>query len=129
MRHDCRLEYELNQERMKIYNKEILRYNRNSKEPVYKCSLCDLEEDLSLDIEEHYNVMKDYFKLKSHIDNFNEKIKIKVNKSIEDKFIDVIFDFNKLKNNHIYSDLHFKEIIKEKIKENQKRIKSINILY
>ena len=67
--------------------------------------------------------MKGHFKLKSHIDDFNEKIKIKINKSIEDKFVDIIFDFNKLKNNHIYSDLHFKEIIKEKIKENQKKNK------
>ena len=32
-----RLEYELNQEKMKTYNKEILRHNRNPKEPVYIC--------------------------------------------------------------------------------------------
>ena len=51
--------------------------------------------------------MKGHFKLKSHIDNFNEKIKIKINKSIEDKFVDIIFGFNELNNNHIYSDLHF----------------------
>ena len=49
-----------------------------------------------------------------------------MNKSIEDKFVDIIFDFNKLVNNHIYSDLHFKDIIIEKIKENQK---NINISY
>ena len=67
--------------------------------------------------------MKGHFKLKSHIDNVNEKIKIKINRYIEDKFVDIIFDFIKLKNNHIYSDLHFKEIIKEKIKENQKKNK------
>ena len=108
---------------MKTYNKEILRHNRNPKEPVYICSLCNLEGDLSLQPEEQYNVMKGHFKLKSHIDNFNEKIRIKINKSIEDKFVDIIFDFNKLNNNHLYSDLHFKEIIKEKIKENQKKNK------
>ena len=79
------------------------------------CSSCDLKRDLPLNPEDHYNVMKGHFKLKSHIDNFNEKIKIKINKSIEDKFVDIIFDFNKLKNNHIYSDLHFREIIKEEI--------------
>ena len=120
---EARLKYELNQERMKIYNKEVLRHNRNSKEPVYMCSLCDLERDLSVDIEEHYDVMKGYFKSKSHIDNFNEKIKIKIDKSIEDKFVDIIFDSNKLKDNYFYDDLHFKEIIKEKINENQKKNK------
>ena len=110
-------EFNLNQERIKTYNKEILRHNKNSKEERYICSLCELEADLSLDDEEQYNVNKSHFELKSHMDKFNEKIKIK---SIEDKFVDIIFDFKKLKNNHIYSDLHIKEIIKEKIKENQK---------
>ena len=66
---------------------------------------------------------KGHFKLKLQIDNLNEK-KIKINRSIEDKFVDMIFDFNKLKNNHIYSDLHFKDIIIEKIKENQKENKN-----
>ena len=108
---------------MKTYNKEILSHNRNPKEPLHICSLCNLERDLSLNSEDHYNVMKGHFKLKSHIDNFNEKIKIKTNKSIEDKFVDIIFDFNKLKNIHIYSDLHFKEMIKEEIKKNQKENK------
>ena len=122
---ESRLEYELNQKRMENYNKEVLRHDRNPKEPVYMCSLCELEGDLSLNPEEQYNVMKGHFNLKSHLDNFNEKIKIKINKSIEDKFVDIIFGFNELKNNHIYSDLHFKEIIKE----NQKKIKSINIPY
>ena len=65
---------------------------------------------------------KEHFKLKSHIDNFKEKIKIEINKLIEDKFVDIIFDFNKLVNNHIYSDLHFKDMIIEKIKENKKNI-------
>ena len=120
---EAKLEYVLNQEKMKTYNKEILKHNRNSKEPVYICLLCDLERDLSLNPEENYDVMKGNFKLKSHIDNFNEKIKIKINKSIEDKFVDIIFDFNKLKNNHICSYLHFKEIIKEKILKNQKKNK------
>ena len=118
---EAKLEYELNQEKMKKYNKEVLRHNRNPKEPVYMCSLCDLEGYLSLNPEEHYNIMKGHFNLKSHTRNFYEKIKIKINKSIEDEFVDKTFDSNKLKNDHIYSDLHFKEIIKEKIKENQKK--------
>ena len=96
---------------------------------MYICSLCRLEGDMSLDYEEQQNVKKGHFELKSHIDNFKEKEKIKINKSIEDKFFDIIFDFNKLVNNHIYSDLHFKDIIIEKIKENQKKTKNINISY
>ena len=104
---------------MKNYNKKILRHDKNSKEEMCICSLCRLEEDMSLDHGEQQNV-KRHFKLKSHIDNFKEKIKIKMNKSIEDKFVDIIFNFNKLMNNHIYSDLHFKDIIIEKIEENQK---------
>ena len=58
-----------------------------------------------------------------------KKIKIRINKSIEDKFFDIIFDFNKLKNNHIYSDLHFEKIIKEKIKENKNTNKNKKYKY
>ena len=91
---------------------------------MYICSLCKLNKDMTLAYEEQQNVKKGHFKLKLHINNFNEKIKIKINKSIEDKFVDIIFDFNKLVNNHIYSHLHFKDIIIEKIKENQKENKN-----
>ena len=56
-------------------------------------------------------------------------MKIKINKSIEDKFVDIIFDFNKLKSNHIYSDLYFKEIMKEKLKKIKRKIENIDILY
>ena len=113
---------------MKTYNKEILRHDKNSKEEMYICSLCRLEGDMSLDFEEQQNVKKEHFQLKSHIENFKEKIKIKINKSIEDKFVDIILDFNKLANNHIYSDLHFKDIKIQKFKKDQKKI-NINILY
>ena len=33
---------------MKTYNKEVLRYNKNSKEDKYTCSVCKLEDDLLL---------------------------------------------------------------------------------
>ena len=108
--------------KMKTYNKEILRHDKNSKEEMYICSLCRLEGDMSIDYEEQQNVKKEHLKLKSHTDNFKEKIKIKINKSIEDKCVDIIFDFNKLVSNHIYSDLYFKDTIIEKIKENLKKI-------
>ena len=109
---------------MKTYNKEVLRHDKELKEEMYICSLCNLDGDMSLDKEEQQNVKKGHFKLKLHIDNFNEKIKIRINKSIEDKFANIIFGFNKWKNNHIYSDFHYKDIIIEKIKENQKENKN-----
>ena len=96
---------------------------------MYICSLCRLHGDMSLDDVEQQDAKKGHFELNSHIDNFNEKIKIKINKSIEDKFVDIIFDFNKLVNNHIHSDLHFKEIIREKLKKIKRKIKNINVLY
>ena len=37
--------------------------------------------------------MKDHFKLKLHRDNFNKKISIKINKSIDGKFVEINFDF------------------------------------
>ena len=40
--------YDKNQEKMKICNKEVFRYDKNSKEARYTCSVCDLEDDLSL---------------------------------------------------------------------------------
>ena len=40
--------YNKNQKRMKTYNKEVLRYGKNSNEARYTCSVCKLEDDLSL---------------------------------------------------------------------------------
>ena len=40
--------YNKNQEKMKTYNKEVLRYDKNSNEARYTCSVCKLEDDLSL---------------------------------------------------------------------------------
>ena len=64
---------------MKTYNKEVLRHNKNKGEELHICSLYSLYGDMSLDDEEQQNVKKGHFKLKSHIDNFKEKIKIKIN--------------------------------------------------
>ena len=83
---------------MKTYNKEILRYDKNSKEARYTCSVCKLEDDLSLHWSEQQHVKRSHFKLKLHIDNFNKNVSVKVNKSIEGQFIDIIFDFKKLLN-------------------------------
>ena len=111
------------QERMKTYNKEVLRYDKNSNEEKYNCSLCKSEDDYSIHWTERLDVKKDHFKLKLYIDNFNKNVNIKINKSIEDKFIDIIFDFKKLQNLNIYEDLHLKNIMKMKINENKKKNK------
>ena len=116
-------DYDKNQEKMKTYNKEVLRYVKNSNEPIYTCAVCKLEKDYSLDLEEQQHVMKDHFKLKLHKDNFNEKISIKINKSIEGKFVDIIFDFKDLITTTIYEDLYLKKIMKEKVNENAKKNK------
>ena len=87
--------------------------------------MCDLKVDLSRCLTyEQLDVKKGHFKLKLHIDNFNKKVNIKTNKSIEDKFIDLIFDFKNLQNIHIYEDLYLKEIMKRKINENRKENKN-----
>ena len=102
--------YNKNQEKMKTYNKEVLRYDKNSNEKIYICSLCKLEHDLSMELYKQQFVMKDHFELKSHIDNFNKKISIKTNKSIEGKFVDIIFDFKDLVTTTIYEDLYLKKL-------------------
>ena len=108
---------------MKNYNKEVLRYDKNSKEARYTCSVCKLEDDLSLHWSEQQYVMKIHFKLKLHIDNFNKKLSVKINKSIEGKFIDIIFDFKELLNNFIYEDLYLKKLMKKRVNENKKENK------
>ena len=103
-------DYDKNQEKMKTYNKEVLRYDKNSNEPIYTCAICKLENDYSLHWTEQQDVMKDHFKLKLHRDNFNKKISININKSIEGKFVDIIFDFKDLINTTIYEDLYLKKL-------------------
>ena len=120
-------EYNKNQEKMKTYNKEVLRYDENSNEARYTCSVCKLEDDYSLHWTEQQFVMKNHFKLKLHIDNFNKNITFKIKKSIEGKFIDIIFDFKNLQNNRIYEDLYLKKIIKKKVNENKVQNKKYKI--
>ena len=46
---------------MKTYNKEVLRYDKNSNEARYICSVCKLENDLSLHCSEQQYVKRDHF--------------------------------------------------------------------
>ena len=103
-------EYNKNQEKMKTYNKEVLRHDENSNEARYTCSVCKLENDYSLHWTKQQFVMKKHFKLELHRDNFNKKISIKINKSIEGKFVDIIFDFKDLITTTIYEDLYLKKL-------------------
>ena len=103
-------DYNKNQEKMKTYNKEVLTYDENSNKARYTCSVCKLEDDYSLHWTEQQFVMKNHFKLKLHRDNFNKKISIKINKSIEGKFVDIIFDFKDLITTTIYEDLYLKKL-------------------
>ena len=46
---------------MKTYNKEVSRYDKNSNEARYICSVCELESDLSLHCSEQQHVKKESF--------------------------------------------------------------------
>ena len=102
-------DYNKNQEKMKTYNKEVLRYDENSNEARYTCLVCKLEYDYSIHFDKQQFVMKNHFKLKLYRDNFKKKISIKINKSIEGKFVDIIFDFKDLINTTMYEDLYLKK--------------------
>ena len=113
---------------MKTHNKEVLRYDKNSNEVRYICSVCKLEDDFSLYWLEQQYVKKSHFKLKLHIDNSNKKVFVKIRKSTEGKFIDIIFDFKKLQNIYIYEDLYLTKIMREKVNENKKENKKYKII-
>ena len=48
---------------MKTYNKEVLRYDKNSNEARYTCSVCNLENHLSMSFKlSYYNEYKSYLR-------------------------------------------------------------------
>ena len=78
---------------------------RKNKDKIYKCKICS--DNLSVSI--------NHFNSKEHIDNFNKNMKLSINKSIKEKFIDIIFKF-KITNEGAYlNDLHFKKFAKQVI--------------
>ena len=93
---------ERKKEKRRKKNKDSNEDNQNN----FICNLCG--NDLNVNI--------DHFKTKEHIDNFNKNIEISTNKSIEEKFIDVIFKFKITKEGAFLRDLHFKKIAKQKIR-------------
>ena len=60
----------------------------------------------------------DHFKSKEHINNSNKNIEIRTKKSIEEKFIDIIFKFKITTKDAFYNDLYFTKVAKQKVREN-----------
>ena len=102
---------ERKKEKKKRENKKK-RKNENENK-FYKCKICS--DDLSVNI--------DHFNTKEHIDNFNKNIEITINKSIKEKFTDIIFKFKKTKPGTFLNDLHFKKIAKQEINKNMNKNK------
>ena len=84
-----------------------------NKDKIYKCKICS--DNLSVSI--------DHFNSKEHIDNFNNNIKLTINKSIKEKFIDIIFKFKITNEGAFLNDLHFKKIAKQEINKNMDKNK------
>ena len=63
-------------------------------------------------------VDKEHFDTEEHINRFNSACKIRIDKSLEDKFITIKGKFTDTRYNYIYTDLHFKKYIREIILKN-----------
>ena len=113
---------------MKVYNKEVCKYtkeNMESGEIVHQCLICDFKIDLSyITPTTHTLVIEDHFELEFHKDNVNKNLTISVKKSIEDKFIDMIFKFDINIKDAFYNDLYFKKSFSNTILKNQKEGKN-----
>ena len=126
-------EYDQNQREMKIYNKEVCRFtdeHAKLKEIPCICMICDFKRDLSHKSPlEHQLVIKEHFDLEFHKINVNNNLRINIKKSIEDKFIDIIFTCNIYEAGAFYQDIYFKKLFTNTILNNQKKIKITNIQY
>ena len=117
-------EYDNNQKEMKVYNKEVCRYSKSG-ETAYQCLICTFKIDLSHTTPlKHTLVIRDHFDSKFHKDNVNKNLTISVKKSIEDKFIDIIFTFDINIKDDFYKDLCFKKLFSNTILKNQKEGKN-----
>ena len=93
--------------------KKTKRKKKNKNKENHICKICG----------ENLNVPIDHFKTQEHINNFNRNIEISTKKSIEEKFIDIIFKFKIIKKGAFLRDLHFKRIAKQKIMKNMTKNK------
>ena len=91
--------------KLKEKRKKKNKNKRNSKN--YICKICDKE----------LNVDNNYFESKEHINNSNKNIEIRTKKSIEEKFIDIIFKFKITTKDAFYNDLYLKKVAKQKVRK------------
>ena len=121
-------EYDQNQRKMKIYDKEVCRFTNKHielKEIPYICMICDFKRDSSHKSPlERQLVIKEHFDLKFHKYNVDSNLTINIKKSIEDKFIDIIFTFNIYEACAFYQDIYFKKLFANTILNNQKKDKN-----
>ena len=63
-------------------------------------------------------VDKEHFETEEHIKKFNSVCKIKIDKSLEESFIEIKCKFIDNRYNYVYTDLYFKKCIRELILKN-----------
>ena len=84
------------------YTKQkIIRYLKENKIEFYMCRICAEIVD------------KEHFDTEEHIEKFNSVCKINIEKSLKGSFIKIKCKFIDTRYNYIYSDLYFKNHIKE----------------
>ena len=121
-------EYDQNQREMKTYNKEVCRFTKEHmklRETPYICMICDFKRDLSHNAPLAGKlVIEDHFDLKFYKSNVDNKLTINIKKSIEDKFIDIIFTFDIYETDAFYRDIYFRKLFTNTILNNQKKDKN-----
>ena len=85
---------------------KIIKYLKENYIEFYICRICSQIVD------------KDHFFTEKHIEKFNSVCKIKIDKSLKDTFITIKCKFIDMRYNYIYTDLYFKNHIKEIILKN-----------
>ena len=85
---------------------KTIEYLRENKIEYYLCRICS------------QIVSKEHFNTESHIKLFNSSYDIEIKKSFKNTFISIKCQFIDSRYNYIYTDLHFKKHIKEKILKN-----------
>ena len=90
----------------KYMKKTIIKYLKENKIEFYMCRICG----------EIFN--KKHFDTEEHINKFNSVCKIKIDKSLDGKFIKIKCKFIDMRYNYIYTDLYFKKHIRELILNN-----------
>ena len=85
---------------------KIIKYLKDNFIEFYMCRICGQIVD------------KEHFDTEEHIEKFNSVCKIDIDKSLENTFIKIKCKFNDIRYNYIYTDLYFKNHIKEIILKN-----------